>query len=149
MVVEIEDVRDAGHDGAADAPEKVAVMRAAMEAFNRRDGETLAELFADDAEIVPARAALEGTIYRGRGGGSQYCADIEKSWVGITWDVEEIRDIGGGVIVLGRIRGRGRGSGVPMDVRAGWVARFRENLVTSFRTYADRAAAFDAVGLRS
>jgi ketosteroid isomerase-like protein len=128
--------------------EKVEVMRAVMDAFNRRDGEALEALFTQDAEIVPARAALEGTIYRGRDGGAQYCADIEDSWVGIRWEVEEIRDGSSWVLVVGRIRGRGRSSGVPLDTTAGWVARFREGLLRSFQTFADRAAALEAVGLR-
>ena len=44
--------------------ENVKVMRAAIEAFNRRDGEGFDSLLADDAEIVPVRAALEGIVYR-------------------------------------------------------------------------------------
>ena len=45
--------------------ENVEIMRAAIEAFNRRDGEGFGALLARDAEIVPVRAALEGTVYRG------------------------------------------------------------------------------------
>lgn len=57
----------------------VEIMRAAMEAFNRRDGEGLGAFLAKDAEIVPVRAALEGTVYRGPNAGAQYCAAVEVS----------------------------------------------------------------------
>jgi hypothetical protein len=42
--------------------ENVEAVRAAMEAFNRRDGEAFGALLSEDAEIVPVRARLEGTV---------------------------------------------------------------------------------------
>jgi ketosteroid isomerase-like protein len=128
--------------------ENVEAVRAAMEAFNRRDGKAFGAFLAEDAEIVPVRAVLEGTVYRGPDAGAEYCAAVEASWENLSWDVEEIRDGGEWVLALGHIRGRGRGSGAVIDSRAGWVAQFREGLVTNFHTYADRAKALEALGLR-
>jgi ketosteroid isomerase-like protein len=122
-------------------------MRTAIEAFNRRDGEGFGVLLADDAEIVPVRAALEGTVYRGPDAATQYCAAVEESWENLRWEVEEIRDGGSWVLALGRIRGSGRGSGAVFDARSAWLARFRDGLVTNFRTYPDRDEALEAVGL--
>ena len=127
--------------------ETVDVMRAAMEAFNRRDGEGFGAVMTRDAEIVPVRAALEGTVYRGPDAAARYCAAVDESWEDLSWEIEEIRDGGDWVLALGQIRGRGRGSGAALDVRAAWVARFREGLVANFHTYTDRAEAFEAVGL--
>jgi ketosteroid isomerase-like protein len=127
--------------------ESVEIVRAAMEAFNRRDGGAFDAFLAGDAEVVPVRAVLEGTVYRGSGAASQYCAAVDESWENLRWEVEEIQDGDGWVLALGRIRGRGRGTGAAIDVSAGWVARFRDGLVTSFHTYADRADALEAVGL--
>jgi ketosteroid isomerase-like protein len=127
--------------------ENVEAMRTAMEAFNRRDAEGFGALLSKDAEIVPVRAALEGTVYRGPDAAAQYCTAVDESWEDLRWEIEEIRDGGGWVLALGRIRGGGRGSGAAIDARAGWVARFRDGLVTSFHTYADRAEALQAVGL--
>jgi ketosteroid isomerase-like protein len=128
--------------------ENVEIVRAAMEAFNRRDGEAFGALLAKDAEIVPVRVAVDGTVYRGPDAAAQYCAAVDESWENLRWEVEEIRDGGDWVLAVGRIRGRGRGSGAAIDNRAGWVARFREGLITSFRTCADRAEALKAVGLQ-
>jgi ketosteroid isomerase-like protein len=127
--------------------ENVEIMRSAIEAFNRRDGPRFGALLADDAEIVPVRAALEGTVYRGPDAAEQYCAAVEESWENLAWEVEEVRDGGDWVVALGRIRGEGRGSGAAIDARAGWVARFQNGLITTFRTYPDRADALEAVGL--
>src|SRR4051795_8343984 len=103
--------------------ENVAVMRAALDAFNRRDGHALGTLLDSDAEIVPVRAALEGTVFRGPDAAAQYCAAIDQSWEDLKWDVEDFRDGDGWVLAVGYIRGSGRGSGVAVDARAGWVAR--------------------------
>jgi len=127
--------------------ENVEAVRAAMEAFNRRDGEGFDALLAADAEIVPVRVAVEGTVYRGRDAATQYCAAVEETWEDLRWEVEGFRDGDDWVLAVGRIRGRGRDSLVGIDARAGWVARFREGRLTSFRTYPDRAEALEAVGL--
>jgi ketosteroid isomerase-like protein len=125
----------------------VEAMRLAMEAFNRRDADSFGTFFADDAEIVPVRAALEGTVYRGPDAAAQYCSAVDESWNNLAWEVEDLRDGGTWVLALGRIRGEGRGSGVTIDARAGWIARFSDGLVTSFHTYADRREALEALGL--
>jgi ketosteroid isomerase-like protein len=127
--------------------ENVDVVWAAMDAFNRRDGEGFGALLASDAEIVPVRAAVEGTVYRGPDAATQYCAAVEESWENLRWEIEEVRDGGAWVLALGRIRGRGRDSGAEIDARAGWVALLRDGLVTNFQTYADRDEALEAVGL--
>jgi ketosteroid isomerase-like protein len=127
--------------------ENVEIMRAALEAFNERDGEAFGALLADDAEIVPVRAAVEGTTYRGPDAAAQYCAAVDESWENLRWEVEEVRDGDGWVIALGRIRGHGRGSGAAFDAKGAWVAHFRGGLVMRFHTYARRAEALEAVGL--
>ena len=127
--------------------ENVEKARAAMEAFNRRDGQGFGAFFVSDAEIVPVRAALEGTVYRGTDAAEQYCAAVDESWEHLVWEVEEIRDGREWVLALGHIRGHGRDTGTPLEVRAGWVAHFRDGLIRKFQTYPDRAAALEAVGL--
>ena len=112
---------------------RVEAMRAAMAAFNRRDGEAFGAVFAEDAEIVPVRAAVDGTVYRGPDAGAQYCAAVEDSWENLRWEIEELREGGDWVLALGHIRGQGRHSGVDIDARAGWVARFRKGEVTNFQ----------------
>jgi ketosteroid isomerase-like protein len=123
------------------------IMRAALEAFNNRDGASFDALLDESAEIVPVRAAIDGTTFRGRHAASQYFAAADDTWVALRWEVEEIRDLGSRVIALGRIQGRGRGSGAGIDARGAWVADLRDGLITRFQTYSDRAMALEAVGL--
>ncbi|MBA2522201.1 MAG: nuclear transport factor 2 family protein [Solirubrobacterales bacterium] len=125
----------------------VRVMHEVVEAFNRRDGERLGMLLADDVEIVPVRAALEGTVYRGPDAGAQYCAAVEERWKHLRWEVEEVREGQGLVLAVGHIRGVGRDSGVSIDTQAAWLAHFRDGLITTFRTYANREEGIEASGL--
>ena len=127
--------------------ENIEVMKTVIAAFNRRDGECFGSFLDEHAEIVPVRAALEGTVYRGRDAATQYCIAVEESWQDLDWEIEELRDGTDWVLALGRIRGRGRESGAVIDAHGAWLARFRDGRVTSFRTYPDRGEALEAVGL--
>jgi ketosteroid isomerase-like protein len=122
-------------------------MRAVLAAFNNRDGAGLDTFLAEDAVIVPVRAAIEGITYRGPDAGSQYCAAVDESWENLRWVLEEMRDGGDWVMGLGHIHGRGRDSGAVIDARGAWVAHFRSGRITRFQTYSDRDKAFEAVGL--
>jgi ketosteroid isomerase-like protein len=128
--------------------ENVEVLRTVIEAFNRRDGRRFGAFLAEDAEIVPIRAAVEGTTYRGRDAASLYCAAVNESWEGLRWEIAEVRDGDNWVLALGRIRGRGRGSGVDIDTQGGWLATFSGGVITRFQTFPERGQALEAAGLR-
>ena len=128
--------------------ENVELMSRAMDAFNRGDGKAFDRLLTSDAEVVPVRAALEGTTYRGPDAGTQYCTAVDQTWANLGWEVEEIRDGGEQILALGHIRGEGRDSGVAIDARAGWLAHFSEGRITRFQTFANRDDALEAAGLR-
>src|SRR3989442_2598797 len=124
--------------------QNIASMRAAVEAFNRRDVEGLTALLAKDVEIVPIRAALEGTVYHGPDAVAEWYAAVDESWDELKVTIEEVRDGGERVLALGRIRGRGRESRAAIDVEAASVGRFRDGLITRLHNYTDRAEAGEA-----
>jgi ketosteroid isomerase-like protein len=128
--------------------ENVEVFRAAIEAFNERDGTKFDGLLAQDAEIVPVRAAVEGTTYRGRDAASRYVAAVDDSWQSLRWEVDEFREVGDVVLALGQIRGKGRGTGASINANGGWVGEFRQGLITRFQTCSNREQALEAAGLR-
>jgi len=92
------------------------------------------------------RAAVDGTVYRGPDAGAQNCAAVEEIWENLRWESRSSAQAATGCLPWD-LRGQGRYSGVDVDARAGWVARFRKGQVTNFHTYTDRADALDAVGL--
>jgi hypothetical protein len=66
-----------------------------------------------DFEWFPVFAArVEGDVYRGREGIETFLGEIEETWEGLSPLPEEYRDLGDRVLALGRLRTRGRASGV-------------------------------------
>ena len=124
------------------------IARLMGEYFNSGDREAFGGLFAPDAEIIPLRAALEGTVYRGPSSAADFWADTDESWETIGFDPDEIRDLGDRVLLIGRLRAKGRQTGVEVDSRMGVIATFANGKVTRFQTYATVAEALEAAGLR-
>jgi hypothetical protein len=56
--------------------ENVELARRIVEWFNARDLDALQAHSTDDLEIVPLRAAIEHTVYRGPGAGAAFEADL-------------------------------------------------------------------------
>lgn len=119
-------------------------MRAVVEAFNRRDVDSLASLFSADAEIVPVSAELEETAYRGPDAACEWCSAVDATWAGLSVEIQETRSSVDLVLGLGRIKGQGRESGAAIDVEAAAIARVRDGLITRLRTYTDRERALEA-----
>src|SRR5215207_10919147 len=93
----------------------IDVVRGSFEAFNALDAERLVSLSAEDCEWVPFRAQLEGSSYRGHAGIRQFLADMDADWSEFTIEPGEVHEGGARVVVIGRISGIGRGSGVEID----------------------------------
>jgi ketosteroid isomerase-like protein len=76
-----------------------------------------------------------------------YLAQISATWEELRILVDEARDLGDGVLVLGRTEGRGRASGVQVDSPIGIAYDLRRGRVSRVRAYLDHAEALKAVGL--
>src|SRR5205823_3310709 len=103
------------------------VAKRVVDAYNRRDVDGLfAELATPDFEWYPGIVrALDGGGYRGREGIARFAVDTEETWAELQIIPEEFRDLGDRVLVLGRIKGRGRGSGTPVDAPQAIILDFR------------------------
>jgi uncharacterized protein len=129
--------------------EKVELAKRAADAYNRRDVDTFfAELATPDLEWWPALTrAFEGGCYKGREGIERFVADTAENWEELQTVPEEFRDLGDRVLLLGRIQGRGRGSGVPVDAPIANILDFRGGRIWRSRVYFDRAEALRAAGV--
>jgi ketosteroid isomerase-like protein len=123
------------------------LLRLGVEAFNHGDVEAFKALFSADAEIVPLRGALEGTVYRGQDAADRFFADLDDTWENLEVEMDEVRDGGEWILAFGLLRARGASSGADVALRLGWVLRSRNGILTGFRVYTDRAEALEAVGL--
>jgi ketosteroid isomerase-like protein len=97
--------------------DKVEVARRAVDAYNRRDVDVwCAEFATPDFEWFPALVrALDASRYRGREGIERFVADTSENWDELQSVAEEFRDLGDRVLVLGRLKGRAKASGAPVD----------------------------------
>src|ERR1700737_1337543 len=125
----------------------IEIARHTAEAISRREVETLRELMAPECEIVPIRAAIENTVFRGPDALAKWFAAQDDAWASVRSEVEAFHDGPDWVLALGRIRARGRSSGAVLDVSAAAIYRFRAGRVTSIRIYTDRSEALADLGL--
>jgi ketosteroid isomerase-like protein len=123
------------------------IVQRASEALRRRDLDALGELLAPDCEIVPIRADVDQTVFRGPDALSKFFAATDEAWESITAESESRREGPDWVLGFGRIRARGRESGAELDVPTAAVYRFRDGLITAIRVYTSRADALADLGL--
>ena len=137
--------------------EKIDVARRLIELFNRigastgdstliasPDREAIKEITTDDLEIVPLRAALEGTVFRGPNALDDFWAASRESWETLRMDIDEVSEHGDRVLAVGRLRGRSRETGMEVEAPMGWVATFANGKIASIRTYPSVAEAREA-----
>jgi ketosteroid isomerase-like protein len=95
----------------------VETVQRVLDAWGRRDGDAMRELFDEQAEFRSAIVGgIEGAVYRGHDDIERNFDDLDEAFE--DWHTEEERclDVGGGkVVLLYRVVGRGKESGVPID----------------------------------
>ena len=70
-----------------------------------------------------------------------------ESWEGHQIDVEEIKDGADSVVACVHLTGRGKRSGVEVDLRVYMHFKLRDGKIVYIYEYADRAEALEATGL--
>jgi ketosteroid isomerase-like protein len=127
--------------------ENVDVVRRLLDAFNARDLDALLAIVDPEAEIESLRAQLEGNPYRGHDGVRQMLVDFDEDWASLEMVAEDFREKGDQVVVLARLRARGRASGADLDVPIGFVSSLRGGKISRCKTFSERAEALRAAGL--
>jgi ketosteroid isomerase-like protein len=132
------------------AAEDVDVVRRAYAALGRRpepDLETVLRLYAADHVLVTEWGMGDSRRYRGLAGFRQAEADIAELFEDFRNEVEELFDVGEGVVVaIIRARGWGRRSEAPVDDRVGAVLRVVDGRIAQSHYYLTPKAAFEAAG---
>ena len=89
--------------------ENVALFRQAIDCYNRRDLESMLQIWHPEAEWYPFTAQVEGDdAYHGHEGLRRWWANVDATFEEIEASVEEVRDLGDTVLALGRLRARFR-----------------------------------------
>jgi ketosteroid isomerase-like protein len=129
--------------------DNVDVVRALFDAYRRQAIDAAVDVTHPDIEVRPSIAGgPEGNIYRGRDGFRAFLADVEAAWADFSIEVDEYRDLGATVLVLGRSFARGGESGVALEAPTGWVVVVRDGKIHRFTSFASRDEALEAMGLQ-
>jgi ketosteroid isomerase-like protein len=86
--------------------------------------------------------------YQGRNGLLQLWSALGESWDDYQFEIEELTGLEKHVLLVGRVRGRGSGSGVPIDQRVWVLWRFSGQRAVHAKSFASRNEALAADGLR-
>ncbi len=123
-------------------------LRAAYDAWNRSDIETLLQLVHPSGEIRPILGAnLEANVYRGHDGTRQWMEDLQGEWETFQITLTEIVQRGDRLLCPFEIHARGRVSGAVIDGEFFHVIDMRDGLVVrlqAFREREDAQRALDA-----
>ncbi len=127
--------------------ENVEIVRRAIEAFSAGDADAFAALTTPELEWTAGLGAVEGEVFRGHEGVETYFGRLSSAWDEFRLLPDELHDLGDVVLVLGRLVGRGRGGGVPVDSPVGAVWDLRGGKIWRLRAYLDHDKAREAAGL--
>jgi ketosteroid isomerase-like protein len=119
-------------------------IREGIAALNRGDVDGLAATLDPEVELIPLRAVLDGTVYRGHAGMRSWFEDISEDWTRYELELEDLRELTPGrVLVQATMHLRGQ-SGVALDSPAAWVCDLRGGKVSRVRFFTDSEAALAA-----
>ena len=127
--------------------ENVAIVRKYIEAFNRRDFDSLIADTDPAVELSEWPEAPGAQTYHGPDGLRQAFEKWFESWEWMHLDIAEIIDAGSHVLVGLNQRARGSGSGVEVEITSHNVYTFRDGKVTRVQLFIDREPALAAAGL--
>jgi uncharacterized protein len=130
---------------------RVAFAQAAWEAFNRRDFDALLDFVHPEIEWIPAQGpgGMEGSVYRGAEAFERWAREeLDELWSGFHAEDLEIRDLGERVLTLGRVRGRGRASGVEVDAEFAQLWELKDGRIARMEAFFTHADALAAAGLQ-
>jgi ketosteroid isomerase-like protein len=125
------------------------IIREAFACWNRRDIDYWIQHAHPQVEVWSKYAALDqsGEAYRGHEGVRAWREEIDRNFELHEVFADDVRDVGGRVLVLGSVRFRGRASGVEMRYPFGWVCEMRDGTLSRMLFYSSHADALEAVGL--
>jgi ketosteroid isomerase-like protein len=132
--------------------ENVETLQRARAAWDANDLDAfLAEADPEVEWDTAIERVLEGrrSTYRGHDGVRKAWDELRgEAWGGITSQVQEIRDLGESVLVLGHLDVTGRTTGIGFREELGQLVSFRDGKILRSQDCRSHAEALEAAGLR-
>lgn len=111
--------------------------------WNRGEHTVDPAMIDPDVEI---HSALARSVFRGYDGAEAWAREIDEQFDAWQVDIHQLRELDDGRFLLeGRIRGRGRQSGVDLDEPANWRVEIRDGRLLRLINFLGSGTAADAV----
>ena len=127
--------------------ENIEVVREAYERLNAGNVDGFLELCAADVEFRDLPALPGSGVHRGRDGVLAWVVKLDEAFADLTWEIERLHEAGDNVVMESRAVGRGRESGVDVDLEFFLVVTLREKSMQTIVAHGDRTNALKAAGL--
>jgi uncharacterized protein len=114
------------------------------EAVSRGDWDAVVRLCDPEIEFFAQRSPVQGT-YRGHDGLRRFWDDTLETFDLFQVEYHEVRDLGDGVLAIGKLRVRGKGSGVETDLPTAILTRYRDGRIVFFKDYVEEKLALEAI----
>lgn len=106
-------------------------------------------LIADDIEWVNDERAVEPGIRRGADAFDDAAGSVSSAFPGVRVRFERFIEAGDQVLAIGVLQGAGRGSGIEVGHRQGYLWTIRDGKAVRFQWFYDADAALRAAGLEA
>jgi uncharacterized protein len=128
--------------------ENADLARRAYAAFNTGGIAAIIEFLDPNIEWSEGMDVPEPRVYRGHDGVRRQQEQFAQAWESLRLEPERFVDAGDRLVVIVRLVGRGKGSGVEVEHRAAHVWTVREGKATKLQMYMNPKEALEAMGLR-
>ena len=105
-------------------------------------------VYDPDVEITWVDTSPDAGPYHGHEGALAALHEWLESFEEFRFEPLEFIDAGSAVVVPNVQRGKGRGSGAPVEMTATWVVTVRDAKISRLREYSTKARALEAAGVR-
>jgi ketosteroid isomerase-like protein len=128
--------------------ENAQIVQGMLEAFSRSGPEALLEFVHPEFRgEVPPEVSAEPDVYEGHEGVRRYFESFVEVIDDLRFEPYDLVEAGDTVMAVARISGRGKGSGIPVEMQSYSVAEIRDGKIVAMRAHPSREAALEAIGL--
>jgi ketosteroid isomerase-like protein len=132
---------------AVSSPPHIEAFLRGVDAINRLDAHAVLALTHAECVFEPLRSQTEGAFV-GHEGMRRFLADTAQTFELFKATYTDLRDLGDErLLAIGKIRMRGRESGVETDVVSAAIVEFRDSRMLSYRDHSDPQLALQVAGV--
>lgn len=137
-----------GVDTEVVSQENVEFVRRVWGAVASQGVEAAIPHFTEDCVMEDFPELPDRAVYVGKAGVREIDRHFREMWGEFIQEPVEFIDAGDGLVVgVIAMRGRGKGSGAPLDAQAVWVHELRGNKIARMQAFTSKPQALDAAGL--